>query len=139
MSGRHRSVKGNRRSGRAGVRRRERAVGVAGSVAAFLAFGMTPVVSAPTAQADELDWIFELIDPLVGIDPDGGATEAFVSALDLDPSASWDVSDSLGSGALAGDSSPLAASDGAAFWDQWIYQPWHSAVESWIKDVSVIG
>lgn len=41
-----------------------RVLGAGSAAAAFLAFGMTPLVSAPAAQADgEFDWLLELFNP----------------------------------------------------------------------------
>lgn len=66
--------------------RRNRAVGAAGTVAAFLALGMTPLATAPSAHADELDWVVDLLtffDPSVfGPAADVGAgTEGVSGAL----------------------------------------------------------
>jgi hypothetical protein len=43
------------------MRRRGRAVGLGASAATFLAFGLTPLATAPTAQADDfgLDTIID--------------------------------------------------------------------------------
>ncbi|WP_164518049.1 hypothetical protein, partial [Mycobacterium sp. P7213] len=44
------------------VRRRSGRVAAAGSaVGAFLAFGLSPLSSAPVAHADELDWVVDLV------------------------------------------------------------------------------
>ncbi|MDT5086087.1 MAG: hypothetical protein QOJ61_3130, partial [Mycobacterium sp.] len=84
MAGQHKN-KRNQRSRNAKARRR-RMLGAGTTAGAFLAFGMTPLASAPAAHADEFDVIIDPIinsilssitslDALVGIDPS--------SALDL--------------------------------------------------------
>lgn len=138
MARRRSSVKGNRRSAQVRGRGRNRAIGAAGSIAAFLAFGMTPLVSAPRAQADELDWIFDLVDPLLGIDPDGGATDAFMSALDLN---SWFDPSGLDS-ALAADplaASPVADTSLAGLYNTWFYEPAHTFDQAWINGDTFLG
>src|SRR5260370_39857202 len=63
-----RSAKGNRRSGKAKARRRT--IGLGGSAGAFLAFGLSPLASAPPAHADVLDSILDpIINSLASIDP----------------------------------------------------------------------
>src|SRR5690625_1875499 len=88
------------RQARAG-RPHSRVIGVTSAVGAFLGFGMTPLATAPAAQADGFDWIFELIDPLLGIDP-GDAPGLDLDAW-LDPSAWGDSAlPTLDAQALAG-------------------------------------
>ncbi|HXO56422.1 MAG TPA: hypothetical protein VN866_07705, partial [Mycobacterium sp.] len=58
MAGKH--SKGNRQAAQAKARRRARAAGLGGSAGAFLAFGLSPLVGAPTAKADVFDDIFDL-------------------------------------------------------------------------------
>ncbi|WP_046302382.1 hypothetical protein, partial [Mycobacterium sp. UM_Kg27] len=51
-----------RRGFTGGVRSRGGRVAAAGSaVGAFLTFGMSPLAAAPVAQADELDWVVDLL------------------------------------------------------------------------------
>ncbi|WP_264002290.1 hypothetical protein, partial [Mycolicibacter arupensis] len=52
-----------RRGGLTGAvsRRRSRAAGAATAVGAFLAFGLGPLASAPAAQADEFDFVVDLL------------------------------------------------------------------------------
>ena len=51
MAGRH-SSKRNQRSRNAKARRRGRVLGAGTTAGAFLAFGMTPLATAPAAHAD---------------------------------------------------------------------------------------
>lgn len=51
------------RNGGSGKRGRDRTVGAAASVGAFLAFGMAPLAAAPTAGADFDDLVSDLFDP----------------------------------------------------------------------------
>lgn len=84
------------------ARGRRRVMGVAGSVAAFLAFGVAPV-AAPPAQADETDWLVDLLGGLFGhIDTTGDAAAAV-------PADGW-----------------------TTFLDQWVYTPLHTLEQDWI-------
>ena len=66
MSGQH-SIKRNHRSHSAKARRR-RVIGLSTSTGAFLAFGMTPLATAPAAHADVLDVILDpIINSLAGV------------------------------------------------------------------------
>src|ERR1700733_5806554 len=75
------SSKRNQRSSKAKARRRRRAVGMGGSAGAFLAFGLTPLATAPAAHADPFDVI---LDPIIN-----SITSALPSA--LDPLAGLDL------------------------------------------------
>jgi hypothetical protein len=66
------------------MRRRGRAVGLGASAAAFLAFGLTPLGTAPAAHADfGFDWLIDMFDPgaAAGVDPTGGLDWDFASPL----------------------------------------------------------
>src|ERR1700761_7976941 len=92
-----RDMKRNRRS-RSTSRGRRRVVGLGASAAAFVAFGLAPLTTAPTANADEFDAI---LDPILtalisSVDHSFAALDASWAALDpsaagLDPSAGLEV------------------------------------------------
>src|ERR1700761_4151103 len=64
------------RNRKAGVRASKNLAGVASAAAAFFAFGMTPWINAPAANADfGIDDLFNLIDP-------GGLAAAAMPAAD---------------------------------------------------------
>ncbi len=75
---------------KSGPRRRRRVIGASGAAAAFLAFGMTPLATAPSAQADFLDdlfnfdWLASVFDP--------GAVGGVDAAL---PTADFNIDDSI--------------------------------------------
>src|ERR1700761_8534258 len=106
-----RDMKRNRRS-RSTSRGRRRVVGLGASAAAFLAFGLTPLTTAPTANADEFDAI---LDPILtalissvdhsfaALDPSWAALDP--SAAGLDPWAGLEV---------GGVAHPVSAAVGAA-------------------------
>ncbi|WP_152664864.1 hypothetical protein, partial [Mycobacterium sp. UM_Kg27] len=52
-----RNTSGNGQQGR----RSRRLLGASSAVGAFLTFGMAPLSAAPVAQADELDWVVDLL------------------------------------------------------------------------------
>lgn len=83
--------------------RRGRVVGAGTVVGAFLAFGVAPLASAPTARADEFAWIDDLFDP-----------------------SAWQAL-TVGTAPATGD-----PTDWAALFDQWIYQPIHDVGQDWI-------
>jgi hypothetical protein len=92
-----RATKRNRQS-RNTRRGRRRVVGLGASAGAFVAFGLTPLTTAPTAHADEFDAI---LDPILttlisSTDHSWAALDASWAALDpsaaVDPSAGLDVS-----------------------------------------------
>ncbi|MGH3560530.1 MAG: hypothetical protein ACRDTN_01655, partial [Mycobacterium sp.] len=104
-------IKNSRQSGRAKAHRHSRGVLGAGAAAgAFLAFGMTPLATAPQAQADELDWITDLFDP-----------SSWFGAGSVDPSAGVDLGNwfdpsAAGSDLSAGaDPGSLAAVDPSVY------------------------
>ena len=79
MAGQRKNNKRNHRSRNAKARRRQ-VLGAGTTAGAFLAFGMTPLATAPAAHADVFDVIIDPIinsmlssitslDALVGIDP----------------------------------------------------------------------
>lgn len=101
---------------------RDRAVGAAASVAAFLAFGVMPLTHAPAAQADEFDSLVDLFDVSTwGPVDDGGASDA-VSWLDP---AGWGL-DSLPGAAVP----TLDALDLNNWAETWIYQPLHTMLQN---------
>ena len=100
---RHSSSRRSRHT-KSGHRRRNRAIGTGSAIGAFLAFGMTPLASAPQAHADEIELILDpIISALSGIDPTLGADVAtfgadLSSVLDsIDPSLAGDNTASLAS------------------------------------------
>jgi hypothetical protein len=50
--------------------------GAASAVGAFLAFGLSPLAAVPSARADELDWLADLVDPALGAVSGVDAAEA---------------------------------------------------------------
>lgn len=92
---RQRSTTSSRQPGKAKTRWRARAVGLSSVAAAFLAFGMTPLATAPPARADGLEDLF--IDPII----------AAISQVDPGLSAAADL----------GDAGSFAAPAAAAFDD----------------------
>ncbi|MGB3895364.1 MAG: hypothetical protein WA942_14060, partial [Mycolicibacter sinensis] len=93
----------------AGQQRRNRAIGASSAVAAFLAFGMAPLATAPPAQADledlfDFSWFNELFAPA-----------DTTAALELAPGAA----DGLGF-------------DMTSLIDQWFYTPMHMGIQAWI-------
>lgn len=107
--------------------RRRRVLGAGTAIGAFLAFGLSPLVGAPAANADgfDLDWLSDLFTPV-----------AASTGQDLDLSdwlnpASWDVAgvgDPLA--ALPADADPLTIS---GLIDDWFYQPMHTMMQDWIN------
>ena len=85
MAGQHNN-KRNQRSRNAKARRR-RVLGAGTTAGAFLAFGMTPLATAPAAHADVFDVI---IDPVIN--------SILGSITSLDALAGIDPSSALGSG-----------------------------------------
>jgi hypothetical protein len=102
------SIKGNCRTPKAKARRR--VVGAGTAIGAFLAFGMTPLATAPNAHAD-FDFV-DMIDSFLGDAADTGSGGG--SAFDL--------------GDLGG-SSDFGAQIATAFQTDF-YLPLHSALES---------
>src|ERR1700733_3801719 len=107
------SSKRNQRSSKAKARRRRRAVGMGGSVGAFLALGLGPLSTAPAAHADPFDVI---LDPIINsiasalpnaVDPLAGLDLASLSSPATDGLSSVDS-------ALALPTEPLAAAGSSA-------------------------
>src|SRR5690625_387895 len=119
------SGRGERRTN--GRRAGNRLVGAGSTVAAFLAFGMAPLATAPSARADiDLDWLTDLFTPVAD-------TAAGWDTSDWDSSA-WDISswfDGAGPGLAAASDSSF---DMTSLWNTLIYQPLHTAVEAWIEN-----
>src|ERR1700692_2318460 len=103
MAGRN-SSKRNQRSRNAKARRRRRVLGAGATAGAFLAFGMTPLATAPAAHADVLDAV---IDPLINAIAGSVGVDALAG---IDPSSALD----LGSLALPATDAALASEPLAA-------------------------
>ena len=99
--------KRNRRSAKAKARRR--AIGLGGGAGAFLAFGLSPLASAPPAHADGLDAI---VDPIINsvLSHLTDSITSFDALVGIDPSTALDL------GSLAVPATDLAspATDAAA-------------------------
>ena len=80
--------KRNRRSAKAKARRR--AIGLGGGAGAFLAFGLSPLASAPAAHADGLDAI---IDPIINsvLSHLTDSITSFDALAGIDPSSALDL------------------------------------------------
>jgi len=101
---------------------RRRALGLGVTAGAFFAFGLSPLVMAPAASADEFDVIVDpIISALSGIDPTLGADLGALAA-SFDPSV---AADSAAATASAPDFSEL--------FNQFVYTPTHTALEGWIN------
>src|SRR6185437_49137 len=109
------SKKRNRQSHNARARRR-RTLGLGTGAGAFLAIGMSPLAGTPTASADPLTDMIDLI-----------VSQLATSATSLDPTAALDLG---GVGASAADAG--ASSDPAAMFDTMIWDPIHTAEQDWI-------
>ncbi|MGV0750843.1 hypothetical protein ABQF29_21950, partial [Mycolicibacter minnesotensis] len=98
---------------------RRAVLGAGSAAAAFLAFGMTPLVSAPAAQADgEFDWLLDLFDPAAW------------------PSADADTAVAFDWGSLFDSSAGLASGDPfdlSAYIDEFVYTPLHAGMVDWIE------
>ena len=158
MAGGHNN-KRNKRSRNAKARRR-RVLGAGTTAGAFFAFGMTPLASAPAAQADVLDVIIDPIinsvlgsitslDALAGIDPSSAldlgslalpGTDA-ASAADLgslalpvtDAAPSADAASAAAPAADAVSAAPIADSSLAEMFQTDFYLPLHTVLEDWIS------
>ncbi|WP_067970085.1 PGRS repeat-containing protein [Mycolicibacter icosiumassiliensis] len=96
--------------GKTASRHRNRMIGAGSAVAAFLAFGMTPLTPAPQAQADFEDLFnFDWLAPTADIDVPGSA-----DAFDL--------------------SSLMGDFNAATLFDQLFYDPVHMLTEFWINN-----
>ncbi|MGB3894374.1 MAG: PGRS repeat-containing protein, partial [Mycolicibacter sinensis] len=98
------------------ARRRDRAVGAAASVGAFLAFGMAPLASAPAANADFDDLVADLFDPSAW----GNLSNDFDS---LFTGSDWDLSGSA----------DASGAELAQMWDTYFYMPLHDMMQDWIN------
>ncbi|HTZ15002.1 MAG TPA: cellulase family glycosylhydrolase [Mycobacterium sp.] len=88
-----------------------------------MAFGVTPLVAAPPAQADELEMILDpILNSLSSIAP-ALATDLTSAVGGVDPSF---VADSATTAALP------ATDDLATMFQQYVYTPLESAAQSWI-------
>ena len=102
-------------------RRHRRVVGLVATAGAFFAFGITPSVTAPAANADEFDVILEpILNSLASIDP-GLVTDVSTMVTSFDPTF---TADSAATAAAAPDFSEL--------FNQFVYTPTHTALEDWI-------
>jgi endoglycosylceramidase len=100
---------------------RRRVLGLGATAGAFFAFGLTPLATAPAANADELEMILEpIINSLSGIDPTLGA-DLGALATSFDPT--------FADSAAATASTP----DFAELFNQFVYTPTHTALEGWIN------
>ncbi|MGA8545761.1 MAG: PGRS repeat-containing protein, partial [Mycobacterium sp.] len=98
---------------------------VVATAGAFFAFGMSPLVTAPAAHADEFELILEpILNSLSSIDP-GLATEVSTLATSFDPTF---AAESAAAAATA-----AATPDSAELFNQFVYAPTHAAIESWIN------
>ena len=97
---------------------RRRALGLGVTAGAFFAFGLSPLVTAPAANADELEVILDpIINSLAGIDPTLGA-DLGALATSFDPTFAAD--------------SAASAPDFSDLFNQFVYAPTHTALEAWI-------
>jgi endoglycosylceramidase len=119
---RRRTVEVDHHPREARARERRRVVGLGLTAGAFLAFGMTPLITAPAANADEFDVILDpILNSLSSIDP-GLATDVGALVSSFDPS-------------FAADSAATAAAtpDFSEPFNQFVYTPTHTALEDWIN------
>ncbi|MGH3560871.1 MAG: cellulase family glycosylhydrolase, partial [Mycobacterium sp.] len=105
MAGQHRG--GRHRRTRSTAARRRRVVGFGTAIGVSVAFGMTPLVTAPPGHAD-IDFLFDIPDP--------------ASADVGDVSVALDTTDVTSMPALSGDD----------LFNQLIYTPIHTDIEDWI-------
>ena len=101
-----RATKRQCKSRNAKTRRSRRVIGLGGSGAAILAFGVGPLGMAPAAHADEFGAI---IDPIInsiagwmeGADPSAGLAGLDLSGMGLDPSSPAESAATVAAGAAA--------------------------------------
>ena len=106
---------------------RRRVLGMGLSAGAFIAFGLAPLATAPAANADEFDAILDpVLSSLSSVDP---ALVAEVSSL----VTSFDPTFAADSGAAAAAASAAGPPDFAELFNQFVYAPTHTALESWIN------
>jgi endoglycosylceramidase len=105
---------------------RRRVLGLGATAGAFFALGLSPLVAAPPANADEFDVIVDpIISALSGLDPTLGADFGALAA-SFDPTV---AADSAASAATAAASTP----DFSDLFNQFVYTPTHTALEDWIN------
>ncbi|MGB5795914.1 MAG: PGRS repeat-containing protein, partial [Mycolicibacter algericus] len=103
-----------------------RTLGTGAAAAAFMAFTATPLGGAPAAQADELDWIFDLFNPADWAAP---AADTAVTTYDWDALFDADaVSGSADSGAF-----DLGGLFGNFSIDESTYDMIHTFQQDWIN------
>ena len=109
-----------------------RLIGWSVSAGAVLAFGMTPLASAPTAHADGLDAIIDpIINSLASLDPVLGADwTSWVANLDSALDAALTVDPS---------SAAATTTDFAEMYAQSVYEPIHTFDQQWIEGTSFFG
>ncbi|ORA80307.1 hypothetical protein BST28_09570 [Mycolicibacter kumamotonensis] len=88
-------------------------MGAAASVAAFLAFGLAPMATAPVASADFEDLLTDLFDPAAWGNLSGDFDSLFTSS-------GWDLAGSADATGMA------------QMWETAFYTPLHAALQSWI-------
>src|ERR1700691_1275212 len=154
MAGRN-SSKRNQRSRNAKARRRRQVLGAGTTAGAFLAFGMTPLATAPPAHADVdaiLDPVINSIlssvtslDGLLGIDPSAGFDLALpatdVAAADLGSLAlpatdalpgAASSADALTAAASSADAAPAADPSLTTLFETYFFDPLQTDTQAWI-------
>jgi endoglycosylceramidase len=119
---RRRTIEVDHHPRKARARERRRVVGLGLTAGAFLAFGRTPLITAPAANADGLDVILDpILNSLSSVDP-GLATDVGALVTSFDPT-------------FAADSAATAAAtpDFSELFNQFVYTPTHTALEDWIS------
>jgi endoglycosylceramidase len=107
---------------------RRRVLGLGVTAGAFFAFGMSPLVAAPAAHADEFDVIVDpIINALSGIDPTLGADLGALAA-SFDPTFATDSA-----AAAAAPDVAAATPNFSELFNQYVYTPTHTALEDWIN------
>jgi endoglycosylceramidase len=98
---------------------------VVATAGAFFAFGVSPLATAPAANADEFGLILEpILNSLSSIDP-GLVADVSTLATSLDPTF---AADSAASASVA-----AAPADFSELFNQFVYTPTHTALEGWIN------
>lgn len=118
-----------------GTKRNRRVAGLGTAVGAFLAFGVTPLASAPVASAEGFGDVFDLaVAPFV---------DATTGALDWDAvfsPAAWDAFfdpahwDDVLAGAAVGSAS-FVLPDPTTLMDNWVYTPLYAGID-WLVNSS---
>jgi endoglycosylceramidase len=124
---RRRGSEGDRQVLPRGPRGRGRIVGVATAAAAFLAFGVTPLFSAPPARADAFDLIIDpIINSLSSLDPTLGA-DLGALAISIDPSFALE-----NAAALAEPATAAGSTTSADLASSYAFAPLETAEQAWI-------